>query len=700
MKRFPYLYLTIVFFWFSNPLQAQDYRLELADRYFENTFYSDAIPIYEELANMQPETKLRLADAYCFTFQYKKAAKYYGKVFGNQEEKINEAQAFRYIQVLKALGNFQKAEKITRTFLLQNQAETEAYEEAKQYLENVKAIGERYEIKNLALNTESSEFGATIYNGKLVFAAPRKNTGLFDKMFRWNDSPYLDLYAISEDSLENPVPKLFSEALSTRFHESNAVFSPDGNRVFFTRNNYIDEKKKTDSAQVTQLQIYKAELKNGKWTNVVSLPFNDDAYSTEHPALSPDGKTLYFASNMPGGFGEFDLYKVNTENFENPINLGPEINTEHKEQFPFVDSEGNLYFASDGHPGFGFLDVFIAEPSNKGFAKPDNVGLPVNSGYDDFAFYIELVSKNGYFSSNRPSGKGSDDIYKIRQTKPLIIEDCYQFITGKIIDGITKEPLPASKVVLFSTGEVLDSLVVSENAEFKFKVNCEKVFQIFASKSGYTKDSVTVTTSTIRKKENKVVLELTSKKILEQRKKEKKRCQAEAEKQAQKRIAAQIKAEKIAKEKEEKARQEAEEKAEQERAKKIVAAEEDIVKEKDRVVIKTEPIYFDYDLWYIRKESREVLDKVIALLNKYPTMEIEIGTHTDVRGTHKYNDELSEKRSASVMDYFISKGIDPTRIEHKGYGERFPIIECVPDESCTEAQHEINRRCEFVIISF
>lgn len=673
--------------------------MKMANRYFENTFYADAIPIYEEISKKSPETLLKLADAYCLTFQPKKAVKYYRQVATSYPEKIKEFHAFRFVQTLKALGNYTEAGMVNREFLIETPEEIHQYETDLHYLENVKAIGKRYEIKNLGLNTPSSEFGATVYQNKLVFAAARKKLGLFDKMFRWNASPYLDLYVVPIDSLTTSPPKLFSENLTTDLHESNAVFSPDGKTVFFTRNNFLKGKKGKDADKVTHLKIYKAEWNNGKWTNVQSLPVNDDAYSVEHPALSPDGKTLYFASDMPGGFGGFDLYKMSSSNFRNPVNLGPQINTAHKEQFPFVDAEGNLYFASDGHPGFGFLDIFISTPTENSFEKPDNVGLPVNSGYDDFAFYIDPISKNGYFSSNRPQkleGKGSDDIYKIHQTKPLIIENCFQVISGKVIDETTGKPLPFSTVVLSSNKVVLESLIVSENAQFEFKVNCEKPFRLTASKPKFRGDTTTLNTTKTRKKEHQVVLELLSEEIIAQRK-----IQAQKTKAAQiKAKKARIQTEKAKQKVKEQAAKIAKKKARKEHLEQIIAQENAIVKEKNRILIKTEPIYFDYDLWYIRKESREVLDKVIAILEKYPQIQLEIGTHTDVRGTDKYNQELSKKRSASVMDYFIGKGIEPERLTAKGYGEKFPIIQCIPEDSCNEAQHEINRRCEFVIKGF
>ncbi|MFN2262260.1 MAG: OmpA family protein, partial [Psychroflexus sp.] len=494
----------------------------------------------------------------------------------------------------------------------------------------------------------------------------------------------LNLYSIPKENFEEKA-ELFSNEISTRFHESSAVFTKDGKTMYFTRNNYFDNQKKKDENNITQLQIYKAELINGKWTNITSLPINSDSFSTEHPALSNDENTLYFASDKPGGFGGFDLYKVNTKDFKNPENLGAKINTNRREQFPFISENDDLYFASNGHPGFGLLDVFVSEIKDGKFQKPDNIGLPVNSSYDDFAFFL-MNDKDGYFSSNRPSGKGSDDIYKFQETKDLIIEDCYQLISGTSLHKITKEIIPNTKIELTAEGEVLETFTTGEDGKFNFKIECEKNYTITASKANYEGDSKDFRSNSVRKKENNIDLFLIS--ITESEK-------IESEKKAQKaaELAEKLEAEKQA---------DAERKAKIERAAKqnIMQKESTIVEKDNRIFIKTEPIYFDYDLWYIRKESRVILNKVVDILKKYPEMTIEIGTHTDIRGDVKYNQKLSLKRSNSVLDYFESQGVNRNRIIAKGYGESQPIIKCETEESCTEEQHEINRRCEFEILSF
>lgn len=708
MKR---IFLLIVVFSIQL-ISAQGQDLQRAKRFFDKTYYSEAIPLYEKYIqrNSSFEALKNLADCYYFTNDYVNAQRLYSRLISRFSNDLGEEYYFRYSNTLKATGNYEEANKVSRDLLLKsnNQQALSVFEKEIKVLENISAIGNRFEIKNLALNTENSEFGAVRMHQNLVFSGVKKKAGLFDKMYKWNNEPYLDLLVIPFENVKSgdSIVNYLSDELNTSMHEANSVFTKDGKTIYFTRNNYKSRKRAKNGDKISNLGIFKAEFVDGKWTNIVSLPFNSDNYSVEHPALSSDEKTLYFSSDMPGTLGSFDIFSVKIvgSSYGDPINLGGKINTNRREQFPFVSKDNKLYFSSDGHAGYGSLDVFVSEIQDDSFSDPLNIGLPINSGYDDFSFNIDSDSKLGFFASNRLGGKGNDDIYELKETKPLLIEDCKQFIAGVVTDVDTKLPLVNALVVLQNSDKVeIQRVLTSNDGKFSFNADCETAYSVFASKENYTKDSKTVRIAKERNKSNAVALALRSMTAIkkeEQLAQEKKKNEelAEAEQKKKEALALALKAKK---EKEIAAKKEIEvtEIKKKEKVEQIVAAEKDVVKVKDRLVIKTDPIYFDYDLWYIRKESKPILNRVIELMKKYPEMVVEIGSHTDNRGNSKYNMNLSSNRAQSTREYFISQGIPKSRIFAKGYGESVQIIKCEPSESCTEEQHELNRRSEFVIKS-
>lgn len=675
MKRLLLILAVILCIQNSNA-QSQD--LKRANAYFERTFYSEAIPLYEDIIKDERTFDIvkNLADSYYYTNDLKNAEKWYRFLLKNHEKMIDEEFYFRYVHALKAVGNYDEANALSRS----RDAEVAEFDKQVAVLENIAALGNRFEIKNLAINTQYSDFGAIKRGTDLIYASPKKDS----KVYKWNNENYLDLFSIPIESLKkgDSIAIDFSSSVNTKMHESNAVFTKDGKKMYFTRNNFNNGKKGKDKKKVSHLQIFSADFENGEWKNIKALPFNSDDFSTEHPALSPDEKTLYFASDMPGSLGSFDIFSVaiNEGSFGTPKNLGPNINTKHKEQFPFVAKDGKLYFSSNGHLGFGSLDVFVAESKNGEFSKAVNIGLPVNSGYDDFAFTIDPETKEGYFSSNRLEGKGNDDIYQFNETKPLIIEDCKQLISGIITDEITKLPLAEALVIMQdSNKKEVERRSTAADGKFVFEAACETSYTILASKEKYTDNFRSLKLLKERNKNNDASMPLKSLAVI---------------KQEQEEAAQQQKKEEEAKKVKEKQIAETEKKK---RVEKLLADEKDVIRDKDRLLIKTEPIYFDYDLWYIRKESKPILNKVISLMKKYPDMVVEIGSHTDVRGNNKYNLDLSDKRAASTREYFIEQGIPASRISSRGYGETVQIVKCVPEESCSEEQHELNRRSEFVI---
>jgi len=728
--------------------QQQD--LQRANRLYDKTYYSAAIPLYEKVSqnNQTTEVIQKLGNCYYYTNDYDKAQVQYRLLLTKSGSNLTQDYYFRYSETLKATGNYTEANKVMRNYLVasKDKAAVEKFDKGISTLKNVSAIGNRFEIKNIAINTSHSEFGALVLGDNLVFAAVKKKPNLFDKTYKWNNESYLNIVEIKLKNINetDSIVNYFSKELKSPMHESNAVFTKDGKTMYFTRNNSNDGRRGKNVDKISAIQIFKSELVDNKWINVKALPFNSPNYSVEHPALSNDEKTLYFASDMPGTLGSFDIFSVsiNGSTYGTPINLGNKVNTVGREQFPFVSNDSKLYFSSNGHEGYGSLDIFVSDIKNNTFSEASNVGIPVNSGYDDFSYYIDSDNNEGYFSSNRPGGKGNDDIYSLTETKPLLIENCKQYIAGIITDVDTKFALENANVSLKNAANLeIEKVSTTAEGKFSFTVECEMGYSLFVTKENYTENSRSLKISGERYKTNDGSMTIRSIEVIkkeeqiaqEQKKaadlivaqqmkaaelvaiQQKKTNDAIAIKEkkaadaiAKKNNAIELEAKKLAdiaelkllkKEKlvADKKQKEAAAIKKKQKMDAIVAAEKDVIKDKDRLIIKTDPIYFDYNMWYIRKDSKTILNRVVELMKKYPDMVVEIGSHTDNRGNAKFNLDLSQKRADATRTYILEQGVNKQRIFAKGYGESVQIVKCVPETSCNEEQHELNRRSEFVI---
>lgn len=687
----------------TEPKKIFDTDLRKANLYFSRALYAEAIPFYEKVHRKGRDIQVveNLATCYYNTGDLKASARLYGYLVNKRESKKTYQNIFKYVQALKASGKYKDANSVLQEYLesTNNTKGLNQLVKAVKKHENIVAIGSRYKLENSPVNTEHSEFGMVKFNEFLVYAAPKKegvlgNT-ILNRSYGWNAQPFLDIYKINKDSLQSflGASESISAEINTKLHEGTVAFSKDQNKLYFTRNNYYESKEVKDDELVTHLKIYSADLVDGKWTNVQPLPFNGDNFSVEHPAMSPDGKRLYFASDMPGTLGSFDLFYVDVNEdgtYGTPVNLGASINTKHREQFPFIAKNGDLYFSSNGHYGFGGLDIFWSKLKESTFLEPDNLGLPINSGYDDFSFYLEGASKTGYIASNRKGGKGSDDIYSFKETKPLIIEDCKQYIVGNIIDKETKEPIANAQVTIAllddNSNKLIAEQTTKQDGKFDNNITCEITLLVKAKAKGYKDAQRKLIIGGSRGEKNDASLELISFASLERKSQEAKEKELQKEQEHEQ------------KERDLAEKQRLKEEADKIKKKQqVIASEPNIVKNKDKVVIETGDINFDYKLWYIRKDVKRVLKPVIALMKKYPEMTIEIGSHTDIRGHKAYNRELSQKRATSTKEYLVSQGIETNRVIAIGYGESQPIQKCETEEACSEEQHETNRRSEFVI---
>lgn len=630
---------------------AQKGKLASADKKFDNLAYIDAIEIYKKVAekgHKSVDLFQKLGNSYYFNANLLEANKWYGELFALGQE-VEPEYYFRYAQTLKSVGDYAKANEYLAKFSQKTASDNRAkiFEENKDYLSEIKKNSGRQKIEDAGINSEYSDYGGSFYKENFVFTSARDTGGVSNIKHKWTNASFYNLYSAtvsSEGYLTNPEP--LAKKVNSKFNESSAVFTKDGNTMYFTRNNYTNGKQRTDATKTTLLKLYKATKGDGgEWTNVEELPFNSNEYSCAHPALSPDDKTLYFASNMTGTVGQSDIFKVavNTDgSFGTPESLGGGINTEARETFPFVTDENEIFFASDGQLGLGGLDVFSVKIYEDGtMSKVFNVGSPVNSPQDDFAYLFDSKTKFGFFSSNREGGKGNDDIYKFVEQIPLPY-NCKQVVSGVITDEETKEVLVNAKVTLFDEDmKVISDMIANEKGEYRFEgLECEKTYFVRAE----SKDYETVETSVVT---GSAPGETTAKLPITKRVKQ-------------------------------------------------VGVGSDLAKAFDIKII-----YFDLDKSNIRPDAALELEKILQVMKQYPTMKVDVRSHTDCRQTVKYNQALSDRRAKSTIAWLVKNGVAADRLTGKGYGESQLVNDCgcepTNESKCSEEEHQANRRSEFII---
>ncbi|MCP2028228.1 outer membrane protein OmpA-like peptidoglycan-associated protein [Flavobacterium sp. HSC-32F16] len=640
MKNYILLCLLVLNTIYGN---AQQSKTNSGDKKYNDYAYVDAIKTYERIADKgykSDDLFKKMGDSYYFNSEFEGAAKWYGELFALNPSP--EAEYFyRYAQALKSTGQMDKANTILNEFntKYKDDSRGKLYKKNVNYLDVIKANSGRYKIEDAGVNSKYSDYGSFICNNKIYFASARDTGNFSQRTHKWTGEYFTNIYSSYLDQQNGAVlkPQKFKPSINSKFHESTPVFTKDGNTVYFSRNNYIKGKKGKNENKITLIKIYKASLQNAKWTNITALPFASNNYSTAHPALSPDEKTLYFASDMPGTIGQSDIYKVSINgdgSFGNPENLGAPVNTEGKETFPYITSENEIYFASDGHPGLGGLDVFVGQIENSSaVTNIQNLGNDINSPHDDFAYSIDPLSRQGYFSSNKEGGQGSDDIYKFLETRRL---KCIQELNGIITDAAATVILPGTKLTLYENQLIKNTTVSGVDGKYSFPVECGKSYTVRAEKTEYAVKELTVEIGRTTGKTNlPIALDKTICKV--------------------------------------------------------------VVGDDLGVCFGIKMIYFDLDKYNIRTEAAIDLEKILDVLNQHPTMKLDIRSYTDSRATQAYNKNLSQWRAKATIDWLIKNGVAKNRLTGKGYGETELVNQCADGIDCTEEEHQMNRRSEFII---
>ncbi|NVO10950.1 MAG: OmpA family protein [Bacteroidales bacterium] len=701
-----------------------------ANRYFELTAYIRAIHIYKDLVNKgyQNDSLERNLAVACYKISDGQNAEFYLRRIIDRN-KYSPEELYFYIQTLKFNGKYEEADIWLNKYLSMNPNDKKATEQkgTVAFINKLKEK-EHYKIEEVPFNSVYSDFGATPYQGHLQFTSARNDQSIIRFQDSWKETPFYALYSIKSDQSSAVRITSFGKKFNTIYHDGPACFDTTENEVFVTRNNYKHRIPRKGKEGINNLKILTAK-KNmiGTWSSLKELPFNSNDYSCGHPSLSPDGKTLYFASNMPGGKGGTDIYYVTrTENgWSEPKNIGSDINTEGDEMTPFIHKNGHLYFSSTGHQGMGGLDIFEAIKNPDGSYKVINMGCPLNSSFDDFSFYLLPDGISGYMASNRPGGKGDDDIYKFTNTdKNITVLD----LEGTVIDALNGNKLDSAKVELILEDGTPVQIVNTGNLnQFGFQIKPDLKYKVKVTRKGYLPSTIDVDPSKRAEGEDLIkvivplkreaewgiygnVFVLGTNEIVPQVNLHINKAGDAANVTTyittmdgfRVRLEPNTKYDLVF-EKRGFLTKRAEYTTEG-REPGYVDVNEFIEIKVEKLVlnkiIDIPNILYDLGKWNIRPDAAVELDKVVQFLKDNPYITVELGSHTDSRGSTQSNQILSQQRAQSAVEYIVSHGIDGSRISAKGYGESKLKNRCADGVICSEAEHQQNRRTEIKVLSF
>jgi outer membrane protein OmpA-like peptidoglycan-associated protein/tetratricopeptide (TPR) repeat protein len=612
---------------------AAFHRME-GDYHYNQLSYHGAIKPYQKSLKRKynQSVALNLADSYRQNSQPGMALPLYRKALSVGGVKADEY--LRYTDVLFKTGNAHEARPWLERYvdIHPHDSQAQAYLLALDSLTVFREDTGYFKLNRLGteFNTGGSNFSPAYYKNGIVFAAERKHNW-FTGDAEWTGRDYLDLYYVekrADGKWASATP--LSGNINSLYHEGPLAFSNDGKKVYFTRNNYLRGKQGKSDGYVNNLKMYMARIdEHGKWTDIKELDMNSDEFSVGHPALSPDGLKLYFVSDMPGGLGGTDIYVCESKGADlwgKPVNLGSVVNTRGDEMFPYFNSDGTLFFSSDGHPGLGGLDIFQTHQQSPTWSTPRNLRHPVNSPVDDFGLIADADFREGFLSSNRGSNEGLDRIYAFKR------EDAEVDLEGLVVNKMTGKPISGAMVSM-DVNNVKTTVFKSDGqGGFYTTLELDKAYAFHGSKEGYFAGDAEMDTKGQRKhKTYRVVIELDT----------------------------------------------------------LIVGQPIVLKD----------IYYDFDKWNIRPDAEPDLNHLVHVMTDNPLIRVELSSHTDSRGSDKYNANLSQKRAQSAVDFIISKGISKDRIVAKGYGESRLVNGCNNKAKCTEEEHQANRRTEFKVIS-
>ncbi len=723
----------------SSPLFGQQNRLKYAERLYSGGVYADAAEAYEDVLERGVDSNrvaVQITDSYDQSGNDEKALEWYA--YKKRTATLTKTDCMRYSILLGTKGKYDEA----RSILVESQNRfgidslTSYRLKELDKFRNTAKQKPNFEVRTQKGNSEYAEMSVIPLSDKqVIFASTRDQRVAVRRYHALNNKPLYDLFIASYTEEGFSKVKRFDE--NTRYHDASGTLDTVHGKFYFTRNNFDDGRGKSDSTGNMRLKVYVGDLYKGKIVNTHECSFNSDEYSCAHPSVSADGSKLYFASDMPGSYGGMDIYEVSIDslgNFGSPTNLGALVNTPMDELFPFYHSKNHLlFFSSNGHYGYGGLDVFVSKLGKSGQAKElINAGEPLNSPSDDFGFINDAPQKKGYFTTNREGGMGDDDIYAFNQFRPYGSKT----VSGYVIDHLRRDTIPGALLVLRDENQQpLDTVQADEKGYYSFDIpSSDEQVDLLAAKTRFEdkdqalkwdesepdlKQDVEMTpvlkyyvVGTVRDKDTRNVLShvtvqvtnlRTAKDIVTLKTNDQGYFETDTieefrygdsfgislllEKSGyltttfvlydtlrlEERIDVNAFIDPVMGK---------------------VTVGTDLAK-----LIDLNSIYYDYMKWSIRPDAAKELDKIVKVMQDNPKIKIELGSHTDTRGAADKNMTLSQKRAKSAVDYIISKGIASDRIKAKGYGESKPLIKDAEISKLKgadfEKAHQLNRRTEF-----
>ena len=672
-------------------------KMKRADRYYSHFDFHRAIPIYEKILKKDPlkaEIYEKLAKIYDRINDSKNAERCYAFLTGEKDR--NEIRPFlllNYALVLSRNGKYMQAASMYKRYqdAIPGDPRGAAFSDAYQNMELFYKDSANYTIQKAPFSSDADDFSPAYFQNMIVFSSDRAKFSIVRSTYNWTKSSYLDLYVANSDDKE---AKPFSNKLNSIYHEGPVTFSKNQDTIIFTRSNYFHSRLHKSKEGINKLSLFEAiwDSKSNSWINIQPMSLNDDQYSNEHPALSPDGTKLYFASDKPGGMGGMDLYvshyitdSQGTGSWGLPINLGLGINTPGNDMFPFVDNQDNLWYASNGMPGLGGLDVFFACKLGDGFSKPINPGYPFNTRFDDFGFITLNAGESGYLSSDRYNTFGNDDIFSIKHS--------FHHHNIWVFDAKTKKSLPYTSIVVSEEGAEPVTILSNSKGREDIKLNPFKSYSFLVADKNYKKsrvefhrgkiqDSDTIKVALIRESSLSMlkgfIFSATSNKPVPGAKivlrnkilstNEEIKCDANGlfQLELQPESDYQIKFAKLAT-----------------KTKCWLVPINLSTKgiKKDSTITLSIPAYFSGDVivlkninfkpdrWDLLPETAKELDQLVLLMNDNPELAVELRSHSNSMDSKQYNMDLAQFRADAAANYVRSKGIAAGRIVAKGYGE-------------------------------